>query len=314
MKAISKSMAFSNLKNSYVGGTELMLLNLQNKVIPIAPKLKEWQWLISPGYWEASLEDKNIGYIHLNNTQGDFWFLETPDLLDYIVFVSYYQYQRFFESHPKMDTTKCYVIKNSIDPIEITSKDYSNKIKMIFQCEPYRGLDRLVMALNLLKHHQDIELHVFGDLDINKAWGVDLKIENSIKELCSKDSRVILRGRTSNQEVRDFLKEAHIFAYPATFEEVSCISLIEAMSAGLYCITNSYGALPETGIGLTKIYPFIMDADKESQILASEIEKAIDTLRSGTFDYLTQAAITNKTYSHEERLKEWISFSNDINH
>jgi glycosyltransferase involved in cell wall biosynthesis len=123
-----------------------------------------------------------------------------------------------------------------------------------------------------------------------------------------------LRGRTSNQEVRDFLKEAHIFAYPSTYEEVSCISLIEAMSAGLYCITNSYGALPETGIGLTKIYPFNVNPEQEAQALAKEIEKAIDTLRSGTFDYLTQAAITNKTYSHEERLKEWISFSNDKKH
>ena len=85
------------------------------------------------------------------------------------------------------------------------------------------------------------------------------------------------------------------------------------MSAGLYCITNSYGALPETGIGLTKIYPFNVNPEKEAQLLAREIEKAIHTLRSGTFDYLTQAAITNKIYSREERLKEWILFSNDIN-
>jgi glycosyltransferase involved in cell wall biosynthesis len=307
-------MIFPEIKDSYIGGTELMLLNLKNRVFSQAPELKDWNWLLSPGKWDVDVEDKNISYIHLSTSQGDFYYLETPNLLDYVVFVSYYQYQRFFEIYSKMETSKCYVIKNSIDPVEITSKDYSSKIKMIFQCEPYRGLDRLVMALNLLKHHQDIELHVFGDLDINKAWGVDLKIENSIKELCSKDSRVILRGRTSNQEVRDFLKEAHIFAYPSTFEEVSCISLIEAMSAGLYCITNSYGALPETGIGLTKIYPFNVDPQQEAQALAKEIEKAIDTLRSGTFDYLTQAAITNKTYSHEERLKEWISFSNDINH
>ena len=306
-------MDFSNTQNSYIGGTELMLMNLQNKVFPTAPKLKDWNWLISPGRWEASIDNKNIAYIHLNNTQGDFWFLETPNLIDYVVFVSYYQYQRFFESHSKMDTSRCYVIKNCIEPIEISSKDYSNKIKMVFQCEPYRGLDRLLMALNVLENYQDIELHVFGNLDINKTWGLDLELENSIKELCSKDSRVVLRGRTSNQEVKDFLKEAHIFAYPATFEEVSCISLMEALSAGLYCITNSYGALPETGIGLTKIYPFNVDAEKEAQLLAKEIEKAINTLRSGTFDYLTQAAVANKAYSHEERLKEWLSFSDEIN-
>lgn len=307
-------MAISEIENPYIGGTELMLLNLKNNVFPIVPELEEWNWLLSPGKWEAQKHNKNIGYIHLDTTQGNFFFLETPDLMDYIVFISYYQYQRFFESFPSMDTSKCYVIKNCIKPIEITSKDYSEKIKMVFQCEPYRGLDRLLMALNLLRQYQDIELHVFGDLNLNANWGVDIETENLLKDLCNKDSRVVLRGRTSNQEVRDFLKEAHIFAYPSTYEEVSCISLMEAMSAGLYCITNSYGALPETGIGLTKVYPFTVNAEKEAQTLAGEIEKAIHTLRSGKFDYLTQAAIANKTYSQDERLKEWISFSNDINH
>jgi glycosyltransferase involved in cell wall biosynthesis len=307
-------MDSSSKESSYIGGTELMFMNLESKVFSAAPKLKEWKWVICPGEFQLRQEDKNIAYIHLSNLQGDFYFVEVAGLLDYIVFVSYYQYQRFFENYPQMDTSKCYVIKNSIEPIEITSKDYSGKIKMIFQCEPYRGLDRLVMALGILKDYQDIELHVFGNLNINKAWGLDIELENSIKELCNKDSRVVLHGRTSNQEVREFLKEAHIFAYPATFEEVSCISLIEAMSAGLYCITNSYGALPETGIGLTKIYPFNVDPEKEIRALAREIEKAIDTLKSGTFDYLTQAAITNKTYSQDEILKDWISFSKDTNH
>lgn len=306
-------MVFPKIKSSYVGGTELMLLNLKNNVFPIAPKLEEWNWLISPGQWKAAQEDKNIGYIHLDATQGNFYFLEVPGFLDYVVFVSNYQYQRFIKSYPKIDTSKCYVIKNCIEPINITSKDYSDKIKIIFQCEPYRGLDRLLMALNLLQHHSDIELHVFGDLNLNASWGLDIKLEIYLKELCNKDSRVILRGRTSNQEVREFLEEAHIFAYPSTYEEVSCISLMEAMSAGLYCITNDYGALPETGARLTKIYQSDPDAKEEAQRLAYEIEKAIHELRSGTFDYITQAAIANKAYSHEERLKDWLSFSNEIN-
>ena len=52
-------MDLTNTKSSYVGGTELMLLNLKKIVFPLAPKLKNWNWLISPGRWEAALEDKN---------------------------------------------------------------------------------------------------------------------------------------------------------------------------------------------------------------------------------------------------------------
>ena len=38
-----------------------------------------------------------------------------------------------------------------------------------------------------------------------------------------------------------------MYVYPSIFEETFCISLLECMAAGLYCITTNYGALFETG-------------------------------------------------------------------
>jgi glycosyltransferase involved in cell wall biosynthesis len=300
-----------NVDQSWIGGTELMLLGLEEKLFPYCPELKEWNWIIAPGKIDLREDGKNIAYIHLGEFEGDLSWLQNP-LVAHIIFVSYYQYQRFVERYPGIDTSKCHVLKNAIDPIEFEEKDYSSKIKLVFHSEPYRGLDRLLLALSLLKDLTDIELHVFGDLNTTV---VDWKIEfqDKIKEMCKDDSRVILHGRKSNEEVREFLKEAHMFAYPCTWRETSCISLIEAMSAGLYCITNSFSVLPETGIGLTKIYPFLLDNDKDAEKLAEEIRSGIELLRSKDFNPNTQISFVNKEYSWDSRIKEWKDFSNTIN-
>jgi glycosyltransferase involved in cell wall biosynthesis len=300
-----------NVDQSWIGGTELMLLGLEEKLFPYCPELKEWNWIIAPGEIYLRSDGRNIAYIHLGEFEGDLSWLQNP-LVAHIIFVSYYQYQRFVERYPGIDTSKCYVLKNAIDPIEFEEKDYSSKIKLVFHSEPYRGLDRLLLALSLLKDLTDIELHVFGDLNTTV---VDWKIEfqDKIKEMCKDDSRVILHGRKSNEEVREFLKESHMFAYPCTWRETSCISLIEAMSAGLYCITNSFSVLPETGIGLTKIYPFLLDNDKDAEKLAEEIRSGIELLRSKDFNPNTQISFVNKEYSWDSRIKEWKDFSNTIN-
>ena len=303
--------AVFDIDRSWIGGTELMLLGLEEKVFPHVPELKEWNWIIAPGTINLRSDGKNIAYVHLGEFEGNLSWLQNP-LVAYIVFVSYYQYQRFIERYPGINTSKCYVLKNAIDVINFPEKDYSSKIKLVFHSEPYRGLDRLLLSLSLLKDLTDIELHVFGDLNTTV---VDWKIEfqDHIKKMCENDDRVILHGRKSNEEVREFLEEAHMFAYPCTWRETSCISLIEAMSAGLYCITNSFSVLPETGMGFTKMYPFLEDPEKEAQQLANEIRYGVDLLKSGKFNPDTQIPFVNKEYSWKSRIKEWQDFSNRIN-
>ena len=193
-----------NIDHSWIGGTELMALNMEKYILPVAPQLAEWNWIIAPGKINLREDGKNIAYVHLGEFEGELSWLQNP-LVAHIIFVSFYQYQRFIEVYPGIDTSKCHVIKNAIDPINFAEKDYSSKIKLVFHSEPYRGLDRLLIALSLLKDLTDIELHVFGDLNTTV---VDWKIEfqEHIKKMCENDDRVILHGRRSNEEVREFLE------------------------------------------------------------------------------------------------------------
>lgn len=297
-----------NIDPSWIGGTELMALSMEKKILPLAPNLSEWNWILAPGQINLREDGKNIVWVHLGEFEGDLSWLQNP-LVAHIIFVSYYQYQRFTEMYPEIDHSKCHVIRNAIDPItfSIPPKD---KIKLVFHSEPYRGLEVLLDALKLIDD-PDIELHILGDLD-TKTIDWKIEIQDRIKECILLDNRVICHGRVSNDEVREQLQNSHIFAYPSTWRETSCIALIEAMAAGLYCITNSFTVLPETGIGLTKVYAFNKDLDKQALTLSNEIIKAVNTIRSDKFYSFKQVQAVNDYYSWRVVSKEWLDFAKEI--
>ena len=297
-----------NIDPSWIGGTELMALSMQEKILPLAPNLAEWNWILAPGNINLREDGKNIVWVHLGEFEGDLSWLQNP-LVAHIIFVSYYQYQRFTEIYPGIDHSKCHVIKNAIEPIPFYTKP-KDKIKLIFHSEPYRGLQVLLDALKLI-NDPDIELHVIGDLDTTTIeWKTE--VQNNIKKYISLDDRVFYHGRVSNNKVREILQDCHIFAYPSIWRETSCLALIEAMGAGLYCITNSFTVLPETGIGLTKIYPFNEDLTKQAITISNEITKAIELIRNDKFYAFGQVQAVNNYYSWRVISKEWLDFAKEI--
>jgi glycosyltransferase involved in cell wall biosynthesis len=298
-----------DIDQSWIGGTELMALKMQEQVLPLAPSLADWNWILVPGTINLRDDGKNIAWVHLGEFEGDLRWLADPRVA-YLIFVSYYQYQRFMEWFPGIDSNKCYVIRNAIDPIPASTYPDTQKIKLIFQSEPYRGLDILLNAMKLIDD-ENIELNVFGD---PHTTTVDWKIEfqNKIKSMCEKDSRVVLHGRQPNSVVREHIRNSHMFAYPSTWRETSCISLIEALSGGLYCITNSFTVLPETGIGLTQMYPYNPDSNSQARTLADKIIQGISEIRSGTFDHKNQILKANDYYSWNTVSKEWLRFADKI--
>lgn len=295
-----------DIDESWIGGTELMALAMEKNILPEIPELAEWNWILAPGKINLREDGKNIAWVHLGEFEGDLSWLCNP-LVEHVVFVSYYQFQRFTEIYPSLDQSKCHVIKNAIDPIVPQYETNKDKIKLVFHPEPYRGLDILLMAFNLLKDLPDLELHIFGDMDSSTIeW--EQKVKDRIKYLSLEDHRIEFHGRVSNQEIRTFLPTADIFAYPSTWRETSCLALIEAMCAGLNCITNSFTVLPETGIGLTTIYPFTYVDQDQARMLSLLIRDAVEQSRSDSIKKELQTTIANQYYSWETRLKDWQDF------
>ena len=231
---------------------------------------------------------------------------------DWYVFNSHWCYEKFRMMFD-IPTHKCLVIKNAIDKIEPRKLDYTkgDPVKLIYTSTPWRGLNVLLAAMQLLNNknvHLDVysSTQVYGDQfkEVNDVKFQDLY--NQAKSL----KNVSYIGYKPNEFIKDNLKNYHMFIYPNIWEETSCIAAIEAMAAGLYCVTTDYGALFETGAEFITYVPFEKDYIRLAHTIASVIDVAADRLGDdGVKDHLKmQIEYTNKFYSWDLRKSIWNRF------
>jgi len=231
---------------------------------------------------------------------------------DWYVFNSHWCYEKFRMMFD-IPTSKCLVIKNAIDKIEPRKLDYTkgDPVKLIYTSTPWRGLNVLLAAMQLLNNknvHLDVysSTQVYGDQfkEVNDDKFKDLY--NQAKSL----KNVSYIGYKPNEFIKDNLKNYHMFIYPNIWEETSCIAAIEAMAAGLYCVTTDYGALFETGAEFITYVPFEKDYIRLAHTIASVIDVAADRLGDdGVKDHLKmQIEYTNKFYSWDLRKSIWNRF------
>lgn len=296
-----------------MGGTELMYEELMKR---LPEELKDRFSIFNyPAY--ADLNKPTIYWNQLSYDQQAVQFLKEPEnieKIDRFVFVSNWQAEQFRKLYG-IPGVRTQVIKNASIGVVQRSQGKRDKVRLCYTSTPWRGLDVLLAAWELLKP-QDAELHIFSS---TKIYGRDFAINNEnyyqdLYDKCEVLEGVVYRGSIDNEELRKELSTFDILAYPNTFEETSCIAVIEALSAGLRVVTSSLGALPETTEGWARMYPFIHDkgrhAMKFAEILSDEIEK----IRSGELD--NQLELQKQVYaprwSWDERIKEWINFLNTL--
>jgi glycosyltransferase involved in cell wall biosynthesis len=171
----------------------------------------------------------------------------------------------------------------------------------------------LLTAWELLKP-QDAELHIFSS---TKIYGKDFAIsqEGNYQDLydkCESLDGVVYRGSVSNEELRKELHTFDILAYPNTFEETSCISVIEALSAGLRVVTSNLGALPETTEGWARMYPYLASKELHAIKFADILDEEIGKIRNGELDshLELQKQVYAPRWSWDQRINEWTNFLN----
>lgn len=189
----------------------------------------------------------NVLWQHHSYDQGAVQLLKDEKLAnqyDAIVFVSHWQFEEYRRRFP-IPWHKCYVIQNAIPTVPIHSKP-KDKIRLVYTSTPWRGLETLLDAYQMIDR-SNVELIIYSGTSIYGQAFYDAN-HDKYKPLYD---RAVSLGAThyeyaTNAEVRQALSQAHILAYPNTWEETSCLAAIEALASGCRVVTTSYGALPET--------------------------------------------------------------------
>lgn len=297
-------MEVNELSKNAKGGTELMLERVHSKMDPNL--LKEVQ--IIPSRVRELKEDK-IRILWQHDLPGD---PESQHLANRgwekfhkIVFVSNWQMQQYIAQYD-IPWSHCVVMQNAIDPIEKHDKEY-DKIRIIYHTTPHRGLKILVPVFeNLCKKYDNLELDVYSSF---KIYGWEERDE-PFKELfdkCEEHPNINYHGSVSNEEVREALKKAHIFAYPSIWPETSCLALIEAMSAGLLCIHSNYAALYETASNWTHMYQYKQDLADHANLFHSLMIDSIENIQDPLLiqKLKHQKAYVDGFYSINNRVIQW---------
>ena len=117
-------------------------------------------------------------------------------------------------------------------------------------------------------------------------------------------------GYKSNEYILEHLQDYKMYVYPSIWEETSCISLLESMAAGLYCITTDYGALFETGAEFPMYIPYSNDYKNLAKRFAYGIHAAAEHLdHSSIQDHLRfQSEYTNRYYNWNKQASSWTVF------
>ena len=230
---------------------------------------------------------------------------------DWYVFNSHWNFEKFrYLFH--IPTEKCLVIKNGVDNIK--PKDLSkkkDKIKLIFHPTPWRGLNVMLATMQYIKN-PNIELDVYSSCEV---YGQSFKDQNDAQYQGLYDQAKALPnvnyiGYKPNEYIKEHLHEYDIFAYPNIWEETFCISALEAMAAGLYCITTNHGALYETCAEFSSYIPYQENYLNLAKNFAFAIEAVAEKLTSeGVKKHLQmQIDYINQYYNWNKQSAAWTRF------
>jgi UDP-glucose:(glucosyl)LPS alpha-1,2-glucosyltransferase len=297
------------------GGTEIMVSGLLEYVDNDI--LKNFDIIVSYPPKDFIKKDKPV-LLWLHDLSVDPYFNilkneEYQKQFDYFIFVSYWQ-KEMFRLQYSLPIEKCIVIRNCIEPLATNENKFDNikKIKLVYSSTPQRGLNILFEVFKeLQREYEDlIELNVFSSFDI---YGERHKSRNApyteLYEKLTNSSGIIYHGSVGHYRLLKELENMHIWCLPSIWQETSCISMIEAMSAKCLCVHSDLAALPETSSNFGVMYNYVANINEHAYILYENLRNTLNTIITSTVATKNHLALQkvyfDNFYSWNRRAKEW---------
>jgi UDP-glucose:(glucosyl)LPS alpha-1,2-glucosyltransferase len=230
---------------------------------------------------------------------------------DWYVFNSHWNYEKFryFFGIPE---EKSVVIKNGTNHFPIRKRyKKGDPIRIIHHCTPWRGLNVLLLAMQMVKN-KDIILDVYSSCQV---YGSEFAAHHNkdfqpLFDQAQSLPNVNYIGYKPNEYIKEHMTDYDLFVYPSIFEETFCVSALEALAAGIHVITTNFGALPET----CSEWPTYINYTKNHELMAESFAHAIDASahylhEEGMQNYLDeQQKFYKRFYSWERKGSEWTNF------
>jgi UDP-glucose:(glucosyl)LPS alpha-1,2-glucosyltransferase len=259
------------------GGTEMMMRGLRERVP--ADLLDNFNIICSRVREEnISKDKKNILWLHDTWDDPESEHLHHADKrkrFAKLVFVSNYQ-QNTFNIGRGVPFADGQVLLNAIEPIPTHTKP-KDCINLIYHTTPHRGLEILVPVFErICEIYTDMPIH----LDVYSSfaaygWAHRDEPYQKLFDRCRNHPSITYHGFQPNSVIREALQNAHIYSYPNIWPETSCISAIEAMSAGCTVVAPNHAVLPETCANFATMYPFNEDYNAHANIFINALMFAI---------------------------------------
>ena len=303
------------------GGTELM----SNALMERLPKdlLDEFN-IIKSRVRHVDENKSNILWLH--DLAGDpenahLKDAEARKRFDRLIFVSDWQWNQFQLVYG-IPWNESFILKNAIEPLKcpMTTDGKLDKdkdvIRIIYHTTPHRGLNIAVAAVKALwdnGYKDKIHFDVYSSFEAYGWPQRDEPFKALFKEIEEHDG-MTYHGFKPNSVVREALSKAHIFAYPSIWQETSCISALEAISAGVQVVCPNYGALPETTGGFATMYHWNENAQFHANVFANFLKGSIDTIKEDDVQRKTIFAKNwvDNFYNWDIRANQWIGMLNGI--
>jgi len=294
------------------GGTELMLRSVYDGTIP--RDLME-QFQIIPSRPRALKEDKirvmNVHDLPEDPESAKFRDKQFRQNFHKFIFVSNWQYSRYQYVLGMDYSDRDIVIENGISIIKPNwaAKLADNTIRLIYASTPHRGLELLVPVFQrLAEKHPEIHLDVFSSFKIYGWADADKKFEPLYK-IIQDHPQMTYHGFKPNDEVKGYMSNSHILAYPSIYLETGCRVLMESMSAGLSCVHPNYGALSDTSGSLTHMYHGSSNPQTHASIFAANLDYIIQQYKTNRENMLKRAeavaAYANQRFDLKLILRRW---------
>lgn len=184
-------------------------------------------------------------------------------------------------------------IQNDLTAID---PDAKGKIKLLYSSRPERGLEHHVRPGGIMERLAAIDprFHLYVCAYDNKVPQMAAFYDELYARIEALPNCTNL-GALTKKQLADVMRQCDALVYPTEFEEVSCITAMEAMAAGLPFISSECAALPETCTDSGSVLIPLKDGKADEDAFVTEISDRFLTgyeLKRGIADGSSMAQLS----------------------